>query len=114
MSRKRFATERDVAAVETIFAATPPNTSITGIELVERVGRDLRTVRDAISQIVVEGGLPIIPDRAGGYQVCTIVARLEREIPRLQSHSKETGLRADGLQSFLVRAGLAEASDDRS
>src|SRR6202521_1293298 len=110
--RKTFASTTEVATVENIFAATPPNTTIPTQSLVERTGYHVRVIRDAMAQIVTEGGLPIIADRNGGYQVCTIAERLSREIRRLRSHAKHTRLRSDGLEAFLVRSGSCLTHDD--
>jgi|ERR1043166_1737770 hypothetical protein len=112
--KRHFATPQEVAVIENLFASTPPNQAIPTETLVERTGYHVRVIRDAMAQIVTAGGLPIIADRRGGYQVCTIPQRLVRDIRRLRSHANHTRLRSDGLEAFLIRRGINVGTGDEA
>jgi hypothetical protein len=82
------------------------NTTVRKEELVERVGKPIRVVRDAIARLVIEG-VPIIPDREnGGYRFSNEPILIVSEIRRLASHCRQIRRRYEGLANYLTRIGV--------
>lgn len=111
MPEKRFASTDVVRAVLDIFTVTPLDTTIPIPELVEKVVKPERVIRDAVARLV-EQGVPIIPDRdGGGYKVTSDQTLIIAEVRRLRSQALKMTMRANALDSHLLRVLLSSDKD---